>query len=97
MAWTSYDDGVGYDAAIPYDGQSSGKVPKAYGADTRLLNYILIEEARRRSLLDGSTVRHEQLQVAQLVNRVANQWAAFEMEMARQKDNMIFAALLAEV
>jgi hypothetical protein len=90
---TNYDAGILYDASRDYDGLQS-TIAKVYIDWTRQIVWSMALD-QDKSILDNQ--RFTGAATEALVHRITKQWAEFQMERARQQDNMIFAALLSEI
>lgn len=83
---------------IPYgDPNNVPTTGKANGVGGRhLVRYILAQQ-EHQSLLDHARRNAQQEALSLFQARVEGQWLEYQRELARQRDNTIFAALLAEV
>lgn len=88
-------DFVGYPV-----GSLGGAIPakgKGKGYFGRILNQYIYAQEMQRSILQDQKSNFQQQAVVALVNRVAEQWHDFQTDLAKARDNAIFATLLAEV
>lgn len=87
-------DFVGYPVGAPAYAVPTGGGP--IGLSTRLL-YAYILEQQSRSVLDGAKENQQQRQLVLFARRVEENWMEYQRQLARQRDNSIFATLLAEI
>lgn len=85
-------DFAGYPVGVPAP-VSAGR-GHAYAGAKRRIHYLLTQQ-RYQTILDQAKITDEVYSA--LINRVTNQWAEYQYEMARHNDNTILAALLSEL
>lgn len=88
-------DFVGY--PVETAGITTQQTGKGKGYFGRILNQYIYAQEMQRSILQDQKSNFQQQEVVALVNRVAEQWHDFQTDLAKARDNAIFATLLAEV